>query len=405
MHSRTLYVGAGKSVIELPGDAFPIKQYTGIHDELHIRATVIQSDIRLALVSIEITSLPQEAIDSFKKVVSETADIDPGHIWICATHTFSAPHMNDVLGNSIQSALRRAVSAAIQALAPAKAGVTKGRCSININRNVQTEHGWWLGRNEEGSSVKDVNIVAFRRLDRDEPIAILFNYDIQSSVMDGSLSSQGGKLISGDLAGEASRYIERECAGDAVASFFVGCAGDQAPLFKACAGDEDLHEDGFVLVGQLGRYLGETVVEQVKSITGYQANVKVSVWKTIVRCPEQEMLRSTKEIRPELEYSYPPTGSYVEIPIEAIRMGKILLVGTPPELNSGYGAALKSLSRYKHVLVMTMVNGGAKYLPEEDDYNRITYTAMNTRLGRGSSEVFRQAILALFQEIEKSDSI
>jgi neutral ceramidase len=405
MPTHDLYVGAGKAVIELPKEDFPIKQYTGIHDELHVRVTIIQNDIRVALVSIEITSLPQEAIREFKKNVSEAANIAPEHVWICATHTFSAPHLNDSLQCSITAALTKAVSAATLTLAPAKVGVTKGKCSININRNVQTERGWWLGRNEEGPSVKDVHIVAFHRQDRDEVIAILFNYDIQSSVMDGSFSSQGGKLVSGDLSGEASRYIEREYPGNVVASFFVGCAGDQSPLFKACADEKDIHEDGFVLVEQSGQYLGKIVVEQAMIITEYQNDAKVSIWNTIVRCPEQEMLRGTKDIRPELQYSFNLTGGYVDISIEAIQIGTVLLVGTQPELNSGYGAALKSCSSYQNIVLITMVNGGAKYLPEEEDYERITYTAMNTQLGRGASEVFQRGIASLFSEIENSDSI
>lgn len=202
MSNNGLYVGAGKSVIELPKEVFPIKQYTGVHDELHIRVTIIQNHTRVALVSIEITSLPQEAVKEFKKTVSEVTDIAPEHIWICATHTFSAPHLNDDLQASIIAALMKAASAAALTLAPAKAGVTRGKCSININRNVQTERGWWLGQNEEGASVKNVYIVAFHRLDQDEAIAILFNYDIQSSVMDGSFSNRGGKLVSGDLSGK-----------------------------------------------------------------------------------------------------------------------------------------------------------------------------------------------------------
>ena len=402
MSNHGLFVGAGKSIIELPREAFPIKQYIGVHDQLHIRVTIIQNITRIALVSIEITSLPKEAVREFKKTVSEATDIAPEHVWICATHTFSAPHLNDDLQSSIIAALTKAASAATLTLAPAKAGVTRGKCSININRNVQTERGWWLGQNEEGASVKDVYIVAFHRQDRDEAIAILFNYDIQSSVMDGSFSNKGGKWVSGDLSGEASRYIEREYPGNVVASFFVGCAGDQSPLFKACSNEKDIHEDGFVLVEQLGQYLGRIVVEKAMNITEYQNDAKVSIWNETVRCPEQEMLRGTKDIRPELQYSFDLTGGYVDIPIEAIQIGEILLVGTQPELNSGYGALLKSYSSYQHILMMTMVNGGAKYLPEEEDYERITYTAMNTQLGRGASEVFKQRIASLFNEIEHS---
>ncbi|WP_138496509.1 hypothetical protein [Paenibacillus pinistramenti] len=414
MKKNVLLAGAGKAVIELSDAVFPIKQFTGIHDDLQIRVVLIQNEVRLALVSVEITSLPLEAINEFKEIVAETAELNPENVWICATHTFSAPHLSPresrktdedhrihaVLHTSITNALKKAAAAASQSLSPAKAGAAKGKCLVNINRNIQTERGWWLGRNEEGTSIKDVNVMVFQHLNSNEPIAILFNYDIQSSIMDGSISCEGGKLISGDLAGEASRHIEQEYSGNVVASFFTGSAGDQAPMIKAVY-EEDIHDDGFVLVEQFGRYLGQKVIEQVKLISEYEEVSNVSIRKKIVRCPEQEMSRSTKEIRPELHYSFHLTGSYADIPIEAIRIGEVLLIGTQPELNSGYGADLKALFPDTHIFIITMVNGGAKYLPEEMDYERITYTAMNTRLGRGSSEVFKEGFISLVQEINQ----
>lgn len=417
MHSNHFYAGAGKAVIQLPEQVFPIKQYAGVHDELNIRVILIQNAIRVALVSVELTSIPAETIGELKKVAAAAAELEPDNVWICATHTFSAPHMlpkasvttiedariYEVLQTAVHAALHEAAMAAALTLTPAEAGAAKGQCHININRNASTERGWWLGRNEEGPSVKDVNILSFNRLDNQEPIAVLFNYDVQSSIMDGSFISPGKKLITGDLAGEAARCIEGEYSAEMVAAFFTGCAGDQAPLFKACADGVDIREEGFVLVQQLGQYLGKTVVERSRQITEYTKDLAVSVWKRTAVCPEQEMLRSTRELRPETQYSYHPTGQSVEVPIEAVKIGEYLLIGTQPELNSGYGAYLKSMSPFAHVVVMTMVNGGAKYLPEEEDYTRITYTAMNTRLGRGSSEIFLNELSSLFKDIKEAD--
>jgi hypothetical protein len=46
-------------------------------------------------------------------------------------------------------------------------------------------------------------------------------------------------------------------------------------------------------------------------------------------------------------------------------------------------------------MIVTLVNGALKYLPQKRDFERITYTAMNTTLGYGSEEGFIQAVSEL----------
>ncbi len=45
-------------------------------------------------------------------------------------------------------------------------------------------------------------------------------------------------------------------------------------------------------------------------------------------------------------------------------------------------------------MLMTMVNGGMKYLPDAASYEKITYAAMNSYGAKGSAELVRDAIIA-----------
>jgi hypothetical protein len=48
--------------------------------------------------------------------------------------------------------------------------------------------------------------------------------------------------------------------------------------------------------------------------------------------------------------------------------------------------------------VATMVNGGAKYLPEASAFERITYEAMSSRYAGGAAEQLSEAITAALSD-------
>jgi neutral ceramidase len=48
---------------------------------------------------------------------------------------------------------------------------------------------------------------------------------------------------------------------------------------------------------------------------------------------------------------------------------------------------------------MTMVNGAAKYLPDERSYQRITYEAMASHYARGAAELVAAGILSFLGDL------
>nr|WP_239650402.1 hypothetical protein [Oenococcus oeni] len=73
------------------------------------------------------------------------------------------------------------------------------------------------------------------------------------------------------------------------------------------------------------------------------------------------------------------------------------MIGTMPELNSSFGQKLREKFNNQNTFVCTLVNGAMKYLPEDVDFIRRTYTAMNTRLGQGSDRLFLDQIVKALQ--------
>ena len=80
----------------------------------------------------------------------------------------------------------------------------------------------------------------------------------------------------------------------------------------------------------------------------------------------------------------------LEVQLNILHWGDVVLVGTEPELSSSFGTQVRALA--PHVVLATLVNGAKKYLPSSDAYDRVTYEAMNSSFGRGADTVLFQAI-------------
>ena len=93
MDKKELYAGTGRAVIRMPENFFGhVGPWSGIHDDLHVRAVILDNGERVCLISVEIVSL-SNGIREMQEMVSQETGIPADHIWIMASHCFSTPHM------------------------------------------------------------------------------------------------------------------------------------------------------------------------------------------------------------------------------------------------------------------------------------------------------------------------
>ena len=198
--------GAGKAEIVLADSYLELEDFAVIHRTLNARALVLESEDTAVLLSLELTSLPEEEVQNLKEAIAERFKLKKDLIWVCVTHTFSAPHflpdfrlkgpeqlaLKEKFREEVTGAAMKAVSKAFRTLQPAKAGVGTGFCEVNRNRDVELEDGWWIGEEGMGLTDRQVCVLRFDSME-DRTIALLFHYAVQSSVMDGSRLGAGGK--------------------------------------------------------------------------------------------------------------------------------------------------------------------------------------------------------------------
>ncbi|MBI9050336.1 MAG: hypothetical protein JEZ00_13015 [Anaerolineaceae bacterium] len=418
MQNTCLQAGAGKCDIHFPDDFFPTEGYTGVHDELKIRLILLECGNKIAIVSIELTSIPDEFIQTFQQFIAECTETNPENVLVFVSHTFSAPHFvpekfckssadkkkNNCLLKYIKKAILNASIQAKTNMQPAHFGYATGICNINVNRDFLTPAGWWLGSNDSGPSDKTVSVFRFDTFDG-KPIAMLYCYSVQPSVLDGLHKAGEPYLISADLTGVSSSFLEQEYNNEIVALFCLGAAGDQSPSFKIFSQyiDSNGHIQtlnyqayGYAIAEMLGNRLGIEVLQVSKTINCQAVHSDILIERTLLKCPGQVLPRDTHSIRPTTQYEYQQAEDREES-IVMFKIGEIALIGVRPELSCSTAEIIKRQSPIPMTTICTMVNGAAKYMPEQSAYDRITYEAMNSPFGRGSAELLCEKVLELLR--------
>ena len=87
-----LRAGAGRAVIDI-ASILPVEGFTSIASDMHVRVLLLESNIRAAIVSVEITQMPDEIRLQMQARVCDLCGVAPEHIWITTTHSFAGPHL------------------------------------------------------------------------------------------------------------------------------------------------------------------------------------------------------------------------------------------------------------------------------------------------------------------------
>jgi hypothetical protein len=410
--------GAGREAIAIPPSTLPLDGFTRLRDPLQARVVLLDDGkARAAIAVIDQTSIFEDLVSSLQTIIRRETATDPGNVLVIASHTFSAPHAfapdhlppgmamppdDQKRAAAYQAAVieaaRKAAAEAAGSLTPVRALVSLGTSRVNVNRNRLSAQGWWLGADEGGYADGSVEVLSLEANDH-RPVATLVNYAVQSSVMDHSIGTDGGKGVTADLAGATVRQIEALRPGT-VALFLTGAAGDQMPAYTArrnvydAAGNYrtvDIGDLGYSLADLQGERLGDAVLATSPRLARDGANETLRVTRGSVSLDAQERPKDLQQIKPSRTYHY-VTGGKVQAPFVVVTIGDVAIVGVQAELSAITGATIRAHSPFSHTMVVTMVNGAAKYMPDAAAYRDITYEAMNSSFAPGSADIFAAGI-------------
>lgn len=324
-----------------------------------------------------------------------------------------AEHFNSLFFGAVEKAMRTACRQAAEHICPARVGADYAVCATcNTNRNVLTENGWWLGSGEAEPCDKTVAVVRFESLEG-RPIAVMFTYNSQSSIMDQSRGEDGSRYVTADFAGASAAFVEEQFE-DCVAMYCTGAGGDGCPSFQARRNvlgangklwSVDLHEAGFILVDLLGERLGSVVVQCAEKISCSDVD-EITAATGSVNFEGRPRVK-LNEVVPSKSFDLSGDGSTKTMEPAVLAIGKnIALVGVFAEICARTEMQIKQQSAFPFTAVMTFSQignhagkGMGKYMGEQEMYEKITFQAMNSGVVAGSAERLSSYLQEYLKEI------
>ncbi len=429
MSTNKLFAGAGSAPICFSQDLFPTEGFQAIHDDPCVRVLLLDCGVRVAIACVELVMLPGEEIDVVRKLIRDLTKTEYENIWVHVTHAITTPHaphapkgMGGVdleiseeekqildrkiklFNTNVEEAVVKAAQGAVDTFRAAKMGVGTGECHVNVNRDVSTPYGWWINFNPDGPSNHTATILKFVD-EAEQNIAALISYGLKPCAIDNSEMGAGTRLVSSDVPGLACALLEEKLGAPCL--FAMSAAGDQVPLEQAWYAV--VNEDGTVGEVDNGVQVGLEIVDRL----GHQMarELEPVLEQTVCDQSAPEIRtgqggiewegKTRNKMEPTLKAEYTPKGTQ-KVDAQVIAIGDVALVGVKPEVNAITEARLQEASPYAHTLLMSMVNGGMKYMPDMASYENSTWEALTCALMPGAAEAWTKEAVAVLERVKQN---
>jgi hypothetical protein len=372
----------------------------GVHDAIMARAIVVDNGpARIGWVIADLIGLLSPITRRFRDLGSEMCGIPADCLMISATHDHGGPdprpeaNADNVVHrrylDDLPRKLAECLAAAAAALEPAK--VSFGRAvtdRVQHNRRYHMLDGMVLMDWDEPDPAKvayrgpvdpAVQVLAFEG--KKGLRAALVQFACHATVMD-----SGNLLISGDWPGAACRHLQgllsAGARGKAKAPWVAvaqGCCGDVNPRFP---------RDTFEEVEAKGRIVAETAkraLERAVPVRGEEVG---------------GIIVPVKLPRKNIGLDAAPTGEFLDVDVQAFRIGDTAIVGLNGECFVGIGLAIKAYSEFRGTFAGSYANDYEPgYIPVGAEYAAGGYEVETSKVARGGDvalvEAARQALEAL----------
>ncbi|MFZ5829019.1 MAG: neutral/alkaline non-lysosomal ceramidase N-terminal domain-containing protein [Planctomycetota bacterium] len=385
-----------------------------IHDELWARCLVLDNgDRRLAIVLVDNLSVGSGLVTEAKRQIEEKTGLPPRSVLIAATHTHSsiAARAGNELKPEVQLSeyarfvARRVadgVRRAVNQLEPARIAWGAG-----IEEKQVFNRRWFLdpevklhdpfggtdqvqmnpGANSDrllrpaGPVDPQVSFLAVQSVDG-RPIALLANYSLHY------VGGVGPGHISADYFGAFADRMQELLRADRLDPPFVammsnGTSGDINNInFREKRKKQPSYEQIRTVADSVAQAVAAEY-EKAEFHSWVPLGAALQPLELAVRKPTPAQLARAKELlagakpmpeRPHEEtyagrlMSLEEARSTVEVPLQAMRIGELGIVGIPFETFAEIGLELKARSPLKPMFTIELANGGFGYLPTPEQH-------------------------------------
>lgn len=344
---------------------------TGVHDPIYARAVVLSDGRQMVrLVSVDLCFVPA----SLRDAVFAHLNIAAPNLFLCATHTHSAPdplamHAGNTIAfpgfSKFNPALRDVVARGI-----VEAVVQAESRSKPATLQVNSKHQAGLNRNRRGDKILDdeLSVVRIKTADTKSG-TMLVNFAAHPTIY-----SEKMREISADWCGQTTVQLDAALGGANTTLFLNGAEGDASPVADAGQNDDER-------VKNYAQRMTNAVLELEKEkVTPQPATL--GYLEHVFALPPRKPNGLFYAAAASLGVSIPQAKQFVDklMPertrLTLASMGDILLMGFPCEPTGELGLKAKALARaagWKFPLVVALTNDWLGYALMPSQYKNGGY--------------------------------
>ena len=421
---------AGAYARNIDPESFPVWVSGGIVagkserivDSLFARALVIEQEIpgtdhkAIAVCVVDSLGVPGWIVEQAKAIVARETPLGPHQVLISATHSHSAPALMGAHGTPAQDDyaekmpvwIAESIIEAYRKRIPAKIGSGVS----NADRFIYCRR-WFMEPGHAGGvlfSGRETNLVAMNP-GHDSPYKIRQTAEVDRTIPILSVQTQNGKplallasfsthyagapALSSDYFGVVTKELAQQLRPDNP-SAFVGI------MANATSGDANCIDFARPAKAfdyrEVGSYVAARILNALPSIEHEDHSVlegRLEVLSAKVRLADpDELAQATSYVESKLadrlpsniEENYaretvllakmPPTR---QVPLQALRVGDMAIVGYPTETYNATGLAVRAASPFRVTLNIGLANDLLGYLPPADQFLLGGYTTWRAR--------------------------
>ena len=282
---------AGAARVDItPAVADLPKPFTGIDSQLYVRALVLDSGGRRAVLVVgDLPTIAADVLDDLVKRIGSEANAPVENVLLAVTHTHNAVRLDNnpvgiILPGSAKitgitaTAILASVKQAVAALQPARAGYGTGVFHL---AGARMEPGTPAEGGQAQASDRTLGVFKVEST-AGEPIALLVNGGPEPVMAGNSMKA----MISADVAGVVERYVEQRFGDKPVVLYTVGSppgvvvggGGGRNPIAHATPADPK------ALMNAVGTVLGEEVLQAQARVTTSDV-LPISGVLQVLNCP------------------------------------------------------------------------------------------------------------------------
>ena len=402
-----------------------------IHDRLHAKAIVLSDgSTSLGFVVCDLIVIPNSVAEQAKTCIEKTVGIPASHVLICGTHTHTGPAIEAALGTPeeegygewVATRIADAFVLAYRRLEPAQVGYTRGDCGAEVHNrryhmkdgSVRTNPGYLNPDIVEPAGPTDpgLGLLILRTPER-RPIAVLANLALHY------VGAGVATAISADYFAVFGETLQR-CAGTSfVAPITNGCSGDINNIDTTRPAPTSPHP-----YFQIERVANVAASEAWKIWNGlreedFRSDVKLDA--RLERIPFHARVPSDEELEAaqarlaagtdpkDREWAYAreivlvsEAPSVWDVPIQAIRIGDLGIVGLPAEVFAEIGLDIKARSPFVQTINISLANAWVGYVATDkalDEGSYETRLCRHVRSPKGTGKLWADTSVKLLMDM------